>query len=259
MSAGVVIVFVAAILFGSARDDGPPPPTWVVVAASEDWRAGEPPGAFSVVSVLGPAGASLASVGDLSDQVPVVRVPAGSLVSKAMLGPPDASVGNPDAALFKMGVSTAHWGSGMPTAGDRAVVAASFGACAIAILELVDAQGPVVWVEANPELAARLASVPGPFVWEAPENGWPACQVEDTPLVDYAQITNQAVCEDAGGQWTSGGTPPCEAQGSTTPVKPAPNTFINKADCDTHGHTWTGTSDLNGDGDMEDDNEGTCA
>lgn len=176
MSAGVVVVFVAAILFGSGRDDGPAPPTtWVVVAASEDWRAGEPPGAFDVVNVLGPAGAALASVGDLSDQVPVIRVPAGSLVSKAMLGPPNVSVDDPDAALFQMGVSTAHWGSGVPAAGDRAVFAAGFGACAIAVLELVDAQGPVVWVEAGPELAARLALVPGPFIWEAPENGWPAC------------------------------------------------------------------------------------
>ena len=84
-------------------------------------------------------------------------------------------------------------------------------------------------------------------------------QIEDTPLVDYAQISNQAICQGAGGVWTSGATPPCKAKGSSAPVKPAANTLINKADCETHSYTWTGTSDDNGDGDMDDDNEGTCA
>lgn len=180
MSAAVVVVFVAAILFGSARDDGPAPPTtWVVVATSEDWRAGEPPGAFDIVTVLGTAGAALASVGDLSDQEPLVRIPAGSLVSKAMLGPVGAEAGDPDATLFQLGVSTAYWGSGTPAAGDVAVFAREFGGCAVAVIQLVDAQGGAVWIEADPLLAAELASVPSPVLWEAPENGWPECGPEE--------------------------------------------------------------------------------
>ena len=86
-------------------------------------------------------------------------------------------------------------------------------------------------------------------------------QIEDTPLVDYEQISNKAICEGAGGVWTDGAPIPCKASGSTTPSRPDPGTLLTKAACEgtTPPYTWTDGTDQNGDGDTEDAGEGTCA
>ena len=175
LSAAVTVVFAAAILFGSDREPDAPE-AWEAVAASEDWRAGSPPGEFTVVEVMGPAGVLLAGPGDLAGQVPLSRVPAGALVSKSMLGPPDADRA-PNSALFRLGVDTSWWGSAGPAAGDVAVFATAFGECATAVAVLADADAGAgtVLVEADFALAAALAEASKLVVWEAPAEGWPAC------------------------------------------------------------------------------------
>ena len=212
LSVVLALVFAGAILFGSGSDEeqAPPPPTFVVVAASEDWLAGEPPGGFELIQVQGPASTFLAGPADLDGQVAAVRVPAGSLVSRAMLGAPDPPRPS-DVSLFRIGVNTTYWGPAGPATGDRAVFAGGFGGCAVAILELVSADGGTVLVEADPELAATLGGLPSPVLWKAPDDGWPACgagEIGDVAAADFSAFTTQATCLEATppGTWTDNDT-----------------------------------------------------
>ena len=118
-----------------------------------------------------------------------------------------------------------------------------------------DAVQKIIWIGVS--IAAALAA--SAIMWGQLSES--SDQIEDTPLVDYEQISNQAICEGAGGVWTDGATTPCQAPGSSTPARPPANTLTTQAACEgtTPPYTWTPGTDQNGDGDTEDVGEGTCA
>ncbi len=170
----VVLVALSVWLFGRPE---PSEPTVPVVAATEEWPAGREPGEFVTVEMPETAAALFVTPEQLAGRVPAVAVPAGVVVSEALLADPAAAVASDlSAALLAVAVDPSLWPDPGPRAGDAAVLAAEPGGCATAVLPVVVvAEGSVV-VEARP----RLAAVLGPTVWwtwESPPAGWPACPV----------------------------------------------------------------------------------
>ena len=179
-TAAALIVAVVALcvwLFGR-----PAPETMVqVVATAEDWPAGRTPGEYVLVEMPEEAAALFVTVDQLADRVPAVVVPAGTVVSGALLADsalPAAS--DLSVALLAVTVDRSLWPEPGPRAGDIAVLAAQPGGCATAVLPvLVVGEGTVV-VEAGPQLAALL----GPtvwWIWESPAAGWPGCPPAPIP------------------------------------------------------------------------------
>ncbi len=168
----VVVVAVAVWFFGRPE---PPEPAVQVVAAAEDWAARHEPGEFVTVEMPESAAALFVTPAELAGRVPAVAVPAGTVLSGALLAAPGAAAAaDPSAALLAVAVDTSLWPDPGPATGATAVLAAEPGGCAAAVLPVVGAGDGSVVVEAGPELAARL----GPavwWIWESPGAGWPAC------------------------------------------------------------------------------------
>ena len=178
----VVVVALSVWLFGR-----PEPQTTVqVVAAAEDWPAGREPGEYVTVEMPEESAALFVTVDQLADRVPAVAVPAGTVVSLALLADsalPAAS--DLSSALLAVAVDRSLWPEPGPRAGDNAVLAAQPGGCATAVLPVVlVGEGTVVV-----EVGAQLAAVLGPtvwWIWESPAAGWPGCPVP-TPVPVPAQ------------------------------------------------------------------------
>ena len=168
----VVLVAVSVWLFGRPE---PPEPSVQVVATAENWLARREPGGFVTVDVPETAAALFVTPAELAGRVPAVLVPAGTVLSAALLADPGtASAADPSAALLAVGVDPSLWPDPGPAAGAAAVLAAEPGGCAAAVLPIVAAGDGTVVVEAGPELAAQL----GPavwWIWESPAAGWPGC------------------------------------------------------------------------------------
>ena len=167
----VVVVALSVWLFGR-----PEPATTVqVVASAEDWPAGREPGEYVMVEMPEESAALFVTADQLADRVPAVAVPAGTVVSAALLA--DSAVpaaSDLSAALLAVAVDASLWPEPGPRAGDAAVLAAQPGGCAAAVLPVVLAGEGTVVVEVGPQLAAVL----GPtvwWVWESPPAGWPGC------------------------------------------------------------------------------------
>ena len=167
----VVVVALSVWLFGR-----PEPETTVqVVAAAEDWPAGREPGEYVIVEMPEESAALFVTADQLADRVPAMAVPAGTVVSAALMtdsAVPAAS--DLSAALLAVAVDPSLWPEPGPRTGDAAVLAAQPGGCAVAVLPVVLAGEGTVVVEAGP----RLAEVLGPgvwWIWESPPAGWPGC------------------------------------------------------------------------------------
>ena len=168
----VVLVAVSVWLFGRPE---PPEPSVQVVATAEDWPARREPGGFVTVEVPESAAALFVTPAELAGRMPAVLVPAGTILSEALLADPGtAAAADPSATLLAVGVDPSLWPDPGPAAGAAAVLAAEPGGCAAAVLPIVAAGDGSVVVEAGPELAAQL----GPavwWIWESPAAGWPGC------------------------------------------------------------------------------------
>lgn len=168
----VVVVAVAVWFFGRPE---PPEPAVQVVAAAEDWAARREPGGFVTVEMPESAAALFVTPAELAGRVPAVAVPAGTVLSEALLATPGtAAADDPSAALLAVAVDAALWPDPGPATGATAVLAAEPGGCAAAVLPVVASGDGSVVVEVGPELAGRL----GPavwWVWESPDSGWPGC------------------------------------------------------------------------------------
>lgn len=168
----VVAVAVSVWLFGRPE---PPEPAVQVVATAEDWAARREPGRFVTVEVPEAAATLFVTPEELAGRVPAVAVPAGTVLSEALLADPGtASAADPSAAVIAVAVDPSLWPDPGPATGANAVLAAEPGGCAAAVMSIVAAGDGSVVVEAGPELAARL----GPavwWVWESPAAGWPGC------------------------------------------------------------------------------------
>ena len=174
-AAGLIVVVVAVSVWLFGRSD-PPEPTVSVVAAAEDWPARREPGESVTVEMPETVAALFVTPDQLAGRVPVTAVPAGAVVSQAMLAEPGAGLASDlSSALLAVKVDPSLWPDPGPRAGDAAVLAAEAGGCATAVLPVVVVgEGSVVVVEARPQLAAVL----GPevwWIWESPPAGWPAC------------------------------------------------------------------------------------
>ena len=179
-AAGLVVLLVAVALWLFGRPESPEP-TVEVVAATEPWPAGREPGDFLTVEVPETAAALFVTPEGLAGRVAAVAVPAGTVLSDALLADPGApSAADPAAALLDVAVDMSLWPEPGPAAGDTAVLAVEPGGCAAAVLPVLAADEDSVVVEADPRLAARL----GPavwWVWESPVAGWPECPAEARP------------------------------------------------------------------------------
>ena len=167
----VVVVALSVWLFGRPK----PESTVQVVAAAEDWPAGREPGEYVIVEMPEESAALFATVDQLAGRVPAVALPAGTVVSEALLA--DSAVpaaSDLSAALLAVAVDPSLWPEPGPRSGDAAVLAARPGGCAAAVLPVVLVGEGTVVVEAGPQLAAVL----GPtvwWIWESPPAGWPGC------------------------------------------------------------------------------------
>ena len=173
----VVVVALSVWLFGR-----PEPETTVqVVAAAEDWPAGREPGEYVIVEMPEESAALFATADQLAGRVPAVALPAGTVVSAALLA--DSAVpaaSDLSAALLAVAVDPSLWPEPGPRSGDAAVLAARPGGCAAAVLPVVLVGEGTVVVEAGPQLAAVL----GPtvwWIWESPPAGWPGCPAPAPP------------------------------------------------------------------------------
>ncbi len=168
----VVAVAVSVWLFGRPE---PPEAVVQVVATADDWAAHREPGRFVTVEVPETTAALFVTPADLAGRVPAVAVPAGTVLSQALLADPGTGPAvDPAAALLAVAVDPSLWPDPGPVTGAVAVLAAEPGGCAATVLPIVAAGDGSVVVEAGPELAARL----GPavwWIWEAPAAGWPGC------------------------------------------------------------------------------------
>ena len=168
----MVVVVVSVWLFGRPE---PSEPAVQVVATAEDWAAHREPGRFVTVEMPEKAAALFVTPAELAGRVPAVAVPAGTVLSEALLADTGTvSAADPSAALMAVAVDPSLWPDPGPATGATAVLAAEPGGCAAAVMPIVVAGEGTVVVEAGPELAAQL----GPtvwWIWESPASGWPGC------------------------------------------------------------------------------------
>ena len=173
-----VVVALSVWLFGRPE----PEATVQVVAAAEDWPAGREPGEYVIVEMPEESAALFVTADQLADRVPAVAVPAGTVVSAALMaGSAVPAASDLSAALLAVAVDSSLWPEPGPRAGDAAVLAAQPGGCAAAVLPVVLVGEGTVVVEAAP----RLAAVLGPtvwWIWESPPAGWPGCPPAPAPL-----------------------------------------------------------------------------
>lgn len=173
----VVVVALSVWLFGRTE----PESMVQVVAAAEDWPPGREPGEYVIVEMPEESAGLFVTADQLAGRVPAVAVPAGTVVSAALLD--DSAVpaaSDLSAALLAVAVDPSLWPEPGPRAGDAAVLAAQPGGCAAAVLPVVLVGEGTVVVEAGPPLAAVL----GPtvwWIWESPPAGWPGCPAPAQP------------------------------------------------------------------------------
>lgn len=169
----VVAVALALLVFGRPGDDEP---TVAVVAAAEPWAAGRTPGDYVTVQVPASSAALFVTPSELEGRVPATAVPAGVVLSAALLVDQDdgLSAADPTAALLAVRVDSSLWPDPGPAAGDTAVLAAAPGGCATAVLALAGVGDSTVVVEAGPATARVLAPSTW-WVWKSPSVGWPSC------------------------------------------------------------------------------------
>lgn len=173
-AAGLVVVLVAVSVWLFGRPD-PPEPTVQVVAAAEDWPAGREPGGFVTVEMPEAAAGLFVTPDELEGRVPATAVPAGAVVSAAVLTDPGTGFASDlSSTLLAVRVDPSLWPDPGPQPGDAAVLATEPGGCATAVLPMLVVGEESVVVEARPQLAAVL----GPevwWIWQSPPAGWPAC------------------------------------------------------------------------------------
>ena len=179
-AAGLVVLIVAVSVWLFGRPD-PAEPTVAVVVTTETWAAGRPPAGFVTVEMPESAAVLLATPEALEGRVPAVAVPAGVVVSEAMLADAATSPTDPAAAAVAVGVDLTMWPDPGPAAGDVAVLAAEAGGCAAAVLPVLSASGAGLVVEAPPQLAAVLSGGGVRWAWRSPPAGWPACPASPQP------------------------------------------------------------------------------
>ena len=190
-AAGLVVLLVAVSLWLFGRPE-PPAATVSVVAVTEPWPAGHEPGEYTTIEVPEAAAALFVTPAELDGRVPAVSVPAGAVLSAAMLADPAAAASDPEAAPVAVAVDLTLWPAPGPAPGDTAVLARHPGSCASAVLPVLAATETQLVVEATPDLASLLA---GPWVaWESPAAGWPAC--EASPAASDPEAALLAVAVD---------------------------------------------------------------
>ena len=172
-AAGAVVLAVALAVWLFGRPPAPNP-TVEVVAAAEAWPAGRDPGAFVTVEVPAESAALFVTPEQLAGRRLTMMVPAGTVVSAAMLADADQAAASPDAALLAVAVNISLWPAPGPAPGDTAVLAAAPGGCAAAVLAVLASADEALVVEAAPERAATLGGAVW-WAWEAPPAGWPTC------------------------------------------------------------------------------------
>ena len=177
-AAGLVVLLVAVSLWLFGRPE-PSPVTVDVVAVTEQWPAGHEPGEYTTIEVPEAAATLFVTPAELDGRVSAVPVPAGAVLSAAMLADPAASASDPEAAPVAVAADLTLWPDPGPAPGDTAVLARHPGGCASAVLPVLAATETQLVVEATPDLASLLA---GPWVaWESPAAGWPACEASPAP------------------------------------------------------------------------------
>ena len=193
-AAGLVVLLVAVSVWLFGRP-APPPPTVEVVAATEPWPAGHEPGEFTTVEVPASAARLFVTPAGLDGRVPAVPIPAGAVLSSAMLADPAATASDPDATLVAVAVDLSLWPAPGPAPGDTAVLSRHPGGCASAVLPVLATTDTRLVVEADPDAAALLAD--GEWVtWKSPAAGWPACQPDRAAAASNPDATLVAVGAD---------------------------------------------------------------
>lgn len=174
--AAMIVAIVVAAIWLWGRPHREPPPAFVAVT-SEAWIAGQPPGAFELAGVPQGLADQFAVPDSIAGGVVAFDVPAGTFVTPALLGPPDAAAGARTA--MRLSADTSAWPEPGPRAGSRAVVSGVLGGCALDVTTLAGgAEGSIV-VHVDAAGAARYASaaeLDGLVVWPAPPDGWPQCR-----------------------------------------------------------------------------------
>ncbi len=175
VSAVIVAVVVAAIwLWGRPHQE---PPQALAAVTSEAWLAGQPPGAFETVHVPVDLAGQFADPDLIASSIAAFDVPAGTFVTPALLGSPDAVIGAN--TVMRLRADTSAWPEPGPRAGSRAVVAGVLGGCALDVTTLAGGADGTIVVHVDAASAARyvrVADLDGLVVWPAPPDGWPACR-----------------------------------------------------------------------------------
>ncbi|WP_419915237.1 hypothetical protein [Candidatus Poriferisodalis sp.] len=175
VSAVIVVVVVVAIwLWGRPHQESP---QVLVAVTSEAWLAGQPPGAFDAAEIPQDLAGRFADPEAITGSIVAFDVPAGTFVTPALLGPPEAALGA--TTVMRLSADTSAWPAPGPRAGSRAVVAGVLGGCALDVTTLAGgAEGSIV-VHVDAVGAARYArtsELDGLVVWPAPPAGWPQCR-----------------------------------------------------------------------------------
>lgn len=175
VSAVIVVVVVAAIwLWGRPHQATP---RALVAVTSEAWLAGQPPGAFELAEIPVDLAERFAEPDSTAGSVVAFDVPAGTFVTPALLGPPEAVAGAK--TVMRFSADTSAWPLPGPRAGSHAVVAGVLGGCALDVTTLAGGTEGSIVVELDAAGAARYAraaDIDGLVVWPAPPDGWPECR-----------------------------------------------------------------------------------
>ena len=148
----------------------------MVAVTSQAWLAGQPTGAFELVSVPSELGDQFARPEVVAASIAAYDIPEGSFVTPALLAEPDSTAGELTTIRFE--AVTSAWPAPGPRAGAVAVVSAVLGGCALDVATLAGGDEGEIVVRVDHFDAARLAeaaSLGGLVVWPAPPDGWPLC------------------------------------------------------------------------------------
>lgn len=215
----IVAVVVAAIwLWGRPKPESVPV---LAAATAEAWLAGQPPGAFEIVEVPQHLSAQFADPDSIAGSVAAFDLPAGTLVTPALLGARSQAAGAQ--TVMRFSADTSAWPEPGPGAGGRAVVAGVLGGCALDVTTLAGGADGVIEVRVDAPAAARYAraaELDGLVVWPAPPDGWPECRPARpagtvSPL--YGSLGPPSLGSDAPPGYRSG---PERGAGAATPTLP---------------------------------------
>ena len=174
-AAAVVGIVVCALwLWGRPRSELP---QVLVAVTAETWVAGQPPGAFDVVTLPPDVATRFVEPDIIADRVVAHHVPAGTFVTPALLTVAAESAGSTTAMRFA--ADTTAWPPPGPRAGSHSVVSTVLGGCAIEVSTLLGGADDSIVVRVDQQSAARIAAAAEPdglVVWPAPPDGWPQCR-----------------------------------------------------------------------------------